>query len=83
MADSSLPYCKFDNPYTDTATQLKTVADIRRLIDGVPDDTSVYLWGVAGYDTVYDVEAELKTQQCIEHNGMIHEKTGIIIQVDG
>lgn len=78
-----VPYCPHDNPYTDTATRVKTVADLRRLIDGVPDDTKVYLFGYAGYDTVYDLEAEVKRQQCIEHSGKIHEVVGLVFQVEG
>jgi hypothetical protein len=78
-----LPYCTHAAPYTDTATALKTVGDLRRLIAGVPDDTRVYLFGVAGYDTVDDCEAEWKTQQCVEHRGLVHDVTGLIIQCDG
>ena len=76
------PYCTHREPYTDTATPLRTISDLRRLIADAPDDLPVYLFGYAGYDTVYSVEAEIKTQQCIEHSGLVHEVTGLIIQVD-
>jgi hypothetical protein len=78
-----LPRCTHDNPYTDTATNLETVGDVRRLIAGVPDDLPVYLFGHAGYDTVYGIEAEVKVQGCIEHSGYQHEKVGLIFQVEG
>jgi hypothetical protein len=79
----SVPYCTHDCPFTDTSTALRTVADLRRLIADAPDDLPVYLFGVAGYDTVYRVEAEIKTQQCIEHSGKVHEVTGLVIQPEG
>lgn len=80
---SDYPRCTHACPYTDTATVLKTVGDLRRLIADAPDDMPVYLFGHAGYDTVYPAEAEIKTQQCIEHSGMVHEVTGLVIQVEG
>lgn len=79
----NVPYCTHSCPYTDTSTSLQTVADLRRLIAEAPDDMPVYLFGFAGYDTVYSAESEIKTQQCIEHSGKIHEVTGLIIQVEG
>jgi hypothetical protein len=78
-----IPYCTHDDPYTETATPLRTVGDVRRLIGGLSDDLPVYIFGIYGYDTIYDAEGEYKTQECIEHGGRVHKVTGLIIQVEG
>ncbi len=77
------PRCTHYCPYTDTSRDLNTVGDLRSLIGDLPDSTPFYLFGLVGYDTVYDAEGEYKTQECIEHNGKIHEVTGVIVQVRG
>jgi len=76
----NLPRSTPDDPYTDTCVTLKTAADLRKLLEGVPDDARVYFFGGS---TVYDLEAEYKTQECHEHSGYRHEVTGLIFQMEG
>lgn len=78
----NLPHCSHDQPYTDTCVHIETAADLRKLLEGVPDETPVYFFGY-GVDTVYPLEAGWKTQECIEHSGYRHEKTGLIFQIEG
>lgn len=79
MSDK-IPYCDFMMPYTDTSTDINTVGDLRRLIADAPDDMEFILY--VG-DTRYQAEGEIKTQQCIEQNGKLHDETGLVIQVRG
>ena len=69
--------------YAECSQTIKTIGDLRKLIKDQPDDLPVYLFRVVGYDTVYPVEAGIFTQECIEHSGLRHEKTGLIIQSEG
>jgi len=75
------PRSTHNDYYTDTATPIRNVGDLRKLIEGAPDDLPVWFFNLS-MPTIFDLEGEIKTQQCLEHSGMIHERFGLILQVD-
>lgn len=66
-------------PLDDNWKLIKTVKDLRELIEGLPDDRHVYLYGVS-LDTVYDLEAQSGQIQCFEHNGKRWIADGVVFQ---
>lgn len=62
---------------------IRTVGDLRRLIETVPDETNVYLWDVGIGGTVYDVSGEVRRQDCVEHSGKRHTVYGLLLEIDG
>lgn len=80
--NNELPYCPNDHPYLDEEVDLKTVADLCRALNGLPDDMEVYFFGCP-LDTVYNLSVCAKRQECIEHSGYRHTAEGLIFQLTG
>jgi len=56
------------------------VIDLKRIIKNLPDDCPVYLWDVGIGGTVYNVAAEYREEECVEHSGKHHIKKGLMIE---
>lgn len=66
----------------ETMIPLRTVRDLRTLIDGtkyLSGDVEIHFFDG---DTVFELEAEVGVRDCCEHNGKKHVKAGLIFEVD-
>jgi hypothetical protein len=58
---------------------MRTIGDLRKLIEDSPDDVMIYFYS---YGTVYDLEAEIRSQDCGEHSGKVWKAEGLVFEVD-
>lgn len=61
--------------------RIETVGELRRVIEGAPDDLGVYIYGVA-LETIYDLTAEIKYQECLLESGEVETLFGLVFQMD-
>jgi hypothetical protein len=73
----SLKHYDIREPYGDEVA-LNTIGDVRKFINSIPtnmDDLPAKLFCM---DTTYDMDGDVRVQDCIEHSGKRWTFTGLI-----
>jgi len=78
MNTPQLSESSWKNPVTDNETVILTVGDLRRFLEGIPDDVQVFEFFA---DQAYRLMVEHKIQQCMSDRGQTYDVTGLIFQM--